>query len=319
MRGIANDLRATRTHVERGDVSESYARDQVDRGNAWLKGLGPRISHPGFADEVEAVSFELAELKGAIRDRFPPKVIRLLLVPQRTSKTQAILSRFEAAANVLALQHARNLGVDPGELLQPKKAVLPSVEVLRYDQGWVERRGRARVEVAYELLIGGAHVLFGSKRYVMRQADWALMVDAFGQLPELERLTGLAKRRALHKARKARRLRKAARRAWKLAKRALVNHDRRYLVPATSTTYSFGPDGLVGRRKDILLNPGLPQPEQRREQATGEHQASDLRGFGWGGKRIDDDAGDGDDERGGQRDGHAENLLPPTPQRKGRS
>jgi hypothetical protein len=205
MTGISDDLRATRIHVARGSVSETYARSQVERGERWLKGLGPRISHPGFAEEVEAVSFELAELKGVISDRFKPKVIRLLWIPKRVSKTQAVQPMAESMANVLALQHAQALGIDPGRLLEPKKTVLPSIEVLRYDQGWVNRRGRARVEVAYELVVGGQHVLMGSRRCVMRQADWAVMCDAFGQLPELERLTGLAKRRALYKVRKARR------------------------------------------------------------------------------------------------------------------
>jgi hypothetical protein len=171
MVGIADDLKATRRHVLGGTCSESYALDQVDMGHTWLNGLGARISSHGFADEVNDVSIELAELKEAIRIRFPPKVVRLLWVPTR------------------------------------RREELPSVEVLRYDQGWVQRtrRKRARVEVAYELLIGGQHVLIGSRRYVMRQAYWAAMCDAFGKLPELERLTGLAKRRALYKARKARR------------------------------------------------------------------------------------------------------------------
>lgn len=265
MKGIADDLRATRLHIERGTVSESYARSQVERGEAWLKGLGPRISHPAFAEEVEEVSSELAELKGAIRDRFKPKVIRLLWIPERVSKTQAVLPMAESMANVLALQHARAAGIDPGRLHEPQKVKRPSIEVLRYDQGWVQRtrRKRARVEVAYELVIGGQHVLMGSKRYVMRQADWAAMCDANGQLPEIERLTGLAKRRALYKARKARR--KQPRRRWRMRPRRKPNvakgrhggRRERHLVPAVLTKYTRAEGGeLVGVRKYIMLNPG---------------------------------------------------------------
>lgn len=236
MRGISDDLRATRIHVERGSVSETYARSQVERGERWLAGLGPRISSPGFADEVEAVSFELAELRGAIRDRFKSKVIRLLWIPPRVSKTQAVLTQQERMANLLAVDQFNQTGKGPGPLLKPTPVTRPSIEVLWYDQGWVQRtrRRRARVETAYELVVGGKHVLFGSKRYVMRQADWAAMCDAFGQLPELERLTGLAKRRALYKARKARRKDR--------------DRPRRRRWPAVHTNY------VTGVRKTIYLD-----------------------------------------------------------------
>lgn len=129
---------------------------------------------------------------------------RVLFVRERVT-TQRIITPSEQMANLMALQHARIHRVNPGPLLKGELAKLPAVEVYRGLQGWVDRRGRARVGRAYLLAIGGKVVMSGSKRYIMRQADWAVMCDAAGRLPVLETTTGVAKRRALYKARKARR------------------------------------------------------------------------------------------------------------------
>lgn len=209
---LIGDIKATLAHVRRGDVSESYARGMIDRGERWLTGLGSRRTSPGFHEEVVELELALADLREALAVKPDPLGVRLLYIPKRKSKTQAVLGRAETMANLVALQHAKARGIDPGPLHQPQVPTLPSIEVLRYDQGWVNRRGRARVEVAYELVIGGQRTLAGSKRYVMRQADWAAMCDSFGQLPVLETLTGLAKRRALYKARRDRRSAKAQKR-----------------------------------------------------------------------------------------------------------
>lgn len=268
MRGIADDIDATRAHVLRGDVSHAYARSQVERGQHWLEGLGARRNHPGFVEEAEEVDRAVARLLQAVDKRWPDYV-RLLYIPARDTGMKH-LETTEVAVNAAAALHLRQAGATEVQVQRnviPSRSLLTkSVEVRRYDQGWVQRtrRKRARVEVAYELVIGGKHVLIGSKRYVMRQAHWAAMCDMNGQLPELERLTGLAKRRALYKARKARR--KQPRRRWRMRPRRKPNvakgrhGDRRerHLVPAVVTKYIPLELGKwIRLSKTIMLNPGL--------------------------------------------------------------
>lgn len=209
--GVAGQVRRAAAQVRRG-ATKLVADAAIARGEQWLDGLGERRRSPGFAEEVEEVLEALGELRQASAEAFGEQpVVCLLKVPRRYAKFPST-SR-ASIANVLALSDAAATGRDPGRLLPLEdRPLLPSIEVRRYDQGWVQRtrRRRARVETAYELVIGGRHHLYGSKRYVMRQAHWALMCDQFGRLPALEQLTGLAKRRALHKARRDRRKQKRA-------------------------------------------------------------------------------------------------------------
>lgn len=201
--GLADDLLATVDHVQRGTVSQSYARGQIERAERWLAGLAgrPRMA---YLEEAAEVTEALVLLRDAARRMFIAGVA-IMFVPERQSKTQAVMSQAAAFANLAMLNDARVLGRKPNALLPATPVLLPSVAVQRLCDGYVRRQGRARVETVYELLVGGRRALTGSRRYVMRQADWAVMCDATGTLPLLERLTGKAKRRALYKARKARR------------------------------------------------------------------------------------------------------------------
>lgn len=223
MNGISDDIRAAARQAAAGTVSENYARDQVEGGERWLDGLGARRNLGAYQDEIIDVKEALTKLRAAIRVRWP-NTIRLLWIPDRNTKA-IYLTKEEALANVGALLHRRaaapRLGDGPmprEELIAARPLSKKSIEVLRLGQGWVDRRGRARVETAYELLIGGERACTGSRRYIMRQADWATMCDVFGQLPPMELVRGLAKRRALYKARrdKRRAQRRRGRARWPL-------------------------------------------------------------------------------------------------------
>lgn len=291
MNGISDDLEATVLHALRGTVSESYARSQVGRGEAWLDRLGARRQLAHYQDEVREVEAALADLRSAIRRRWP-KFIRLLWVPQRVVTGAQAIAKDEIAANILASQDYRTRAgtADPG-YIKARQLVRPSIEVVRLDDGWVNRTGgpwhrrrvRARVETAYELLLDGQRALIGSKRYVMRQADWAVMVDPVtGKLPAIETLTGVAKRRALYQLRRAHRpklrLRKRSaprrrrnadkgrhgdKRALAAARALLAPENRllpasRWRDPLLAGVFSPAVEGILtnyvtGERKTILL------------------------------------------------------------------
>lgn len=188
MTGVSGDLRATTAHVRRGTVSESYARSQVERGERWLDGLGARRHLAAYQEEVHAVQEAVLELREAMRERWS-RVIRLLWVPERKTGKSVALTQAEVGANILASQDPRTKDgtADPG-YIRPRPLLKPSVEVLWHDNGYIRQGGRARVADAYQLLIGGLRILTGSKRYVMRQADWAVKLDEMGKMPFREAL-----------------------------------------------------------------------------------------------------------------------------------
>lgn len=139
--------------------------------------LDNRPGTKGFEHESAELEEVMEDLRDAIteeRRRLGEKKVRLLWIPQRVSRKHRVS--------------------------------MPSVDVVLAGQVWINemRTGRARVRDNYHLLVGGRVVCYGSRRYVMRQADWLLMCDPFGHLPEVETARGVRKRRLLYKLRKMR-------------------------------------------------------------------------------------------------------------------
>lgn len=83
------------------------------------------------------------------------------------------------------------------------------VAVVRHGQAAVGRRGRARVEDLFAVIVDGDVVGTWHRAAALKQARWATLV-ADGRLPRRETMRGLAKRRTLHKRRRDRK--RAARR-----------------------------------------------------------------------------------------------------------
>lgn len=77
------------------------------------------------------------------------------------------------------------------------------VAVVRHGQKAIGRRGRARVEDAFAVIVDGDVVGVWHRAAAFKQARWATLV-ADGRLSSRETMTGQAKRRTLHKRRRDR-------------------------------------------------------------------------------------------------------------------
>lgn len=266
MNGVSDDLRATLAHVERQTVSESHAKSQVERGERWLDGLGARRQLAAYHEEVLAVEDAVSRLRAAIRLRWP-RVVRLLWVPERETGKSVALTTAEVGANILAHEDPRTKDgtADPG-YIRARPLLKPSVEVLRLCDGYVRRGGRARVETAYELVIGGARVTTGSRRYVMRQADWAVKCDEMGKMPFREALltSGLTHHQRSHHLYQLRKEKRPGplKVRWSPWARPNVwkgrHGDRRFkaILRRTGPVIGLLTNYVTGERKQILLGGG---------------------------------------------------------------
>lgn len=241
MTGIVEELHRARLLLARGGLDQAQARAAIERGDRWITGLGDRKYDHGFAEEYSEVYGELELLRAMFSQRFRKRILALS-IPQRLSRKYSALPRDQAAANLAAMMDPRSgNGDDPG-YFKAQRAVLCSIEVEFVGNVWTQHprvNYRARVRDHWALIINGREVLRGSRRLCMLQAHWAEMCDPTGALPRLEVMRGLEKRRALYKARKARR---------KPAKPRYVSKPPRLLVLGTHTNY------VTGKRKEIVLN-----------------------------------------------------------------
>lgn len=212
--------------------------------------LDERPSQKGFEEESAELQDALGELREAMVEerRRSQKRICLLSVPRRPSKKFRVRSRAESLANAAASMDPRSRTRDPG-YFTGEPVDMPSVEVIGVGQVWINemRTGLARVRDCYALLIGGREITRGSRKYIMRQADWSLMCDPSGALPEIERVTGLKKRRLLHKMRRDKRRQRAARAYLNILRRRKGGLKRPLGVAGVLTNY------VTGERKDIWI------------------------------------------------------------------
>lgn len=214
--GVAEELLGALEQLKRGRLTEEDGHAAIARADAWLEGLGPRRNSPGFAEEYREVADALEQLRDRFGQVFRRRVLALK-VRRALSRKHKYISKAAVFANVAAYAdpRARDGTADPG-YIQPARVPKPSVEVELVDQGWVQQpriNYRARVRDVWAIIVNGQRIAEGSRRYCMRQAHWALMCDPSGRLPAFETMTGLAKRRALHKARRDRRRRQMFNRA----------------------------------------------------------------------------------------------------------
>jgi len=205
MRGLYDELREATAALELGRIDITAAREKLYDGAKRLGALRARNllakersrqMHGPYEDEIYEIETAVQELLAAVEARAPR--VRIFHRPGR---------------NVTIRNYSS----------QDIRARLPDIQVVRVGQvEFIELDGRLRVRDWWELLIEGKPVsppIQGPKRWIMKNAAGAAMMDAEGKPPAWMLLTGLARRRALHKRRRDRRRKAAFRRALHEQKR----------------------------------------------------------------------------------------------------
>lgn len=251
LRGTIADLKVRQTRL-----TAEEARETIARADAWIDGLGPRRYQPGFEEEYREVAEALEQLRALYAEIFKCRVLALS-VPQALSKKHRQLSQSAMFANVAAAVDPRTrAGIADPDYIRAERSVKPSVEVELVGQGWVQHarlKYRARVRDLWAIIVNGKRGAIGSRRYCMMQAHWVLMCDPSGHLPAIETMTGLAKRRTLHKIRRDKRKREAAAAYVRLLR-------RRAPKSLTPTYHNRAPNQYKGphgdRRRKALVRAG---------------------------------------------------------------
>lgn len=151
----------------------------------------------------------------------------------------------------------------PGEKTRVR---LPVLKVVRIGQvPFVELDGRQRVRDWWGLFVDGVKHAEGPRRWIMKNAQGAAMMDARGRLPGWILLTGLARRRAAYKRRRdQRRLERARARAREKTRRTGELH-----IVGADAVLTVTIDG----RRITAIDPGFTSfsysVDTRREPAAG--------------------------------------------------
>ncbi len=205
MRGLYDELREATLGLQQGRLELAAAREMLQAGATRLGALRgrnlieeKRTGRAPYTDEINEIETALQELLIEVEKEAPR--VRIFHRPGRNVQLPPI---------------------HPGG--PPTRGRLPDIQVVLIGQvEFIELDGRLRVRDWWELLLDGKRVsppVQGPKRWIMKNAAGAAMMNATGAPPAWMLLTGLARRRALHKRRRDRKRKAAFRRAVRQANR----------------------------------------------------------------------------------------------------
>lgn len=195
---IWEELSLATRGIKTGKIHPDQATATRIRASLRLKELRAR-NHRGYADEIAEIEGELNRLQLAVTGRPDAPIVRIFHRPERFV-TRDTLDPYTGN-------------------MRPMKHRLPDVSVIRTGQvPFIELDGRQRVRDWYELFVDGAPIrppCQGPKRWIMKNAQGAAMMDHTGSLPPWIFFTGLRRRRSVY--RRARDKRRAARttKSWR--------------------------------------------------------------------------------------------------------